>query len=302
MEGHGDLFRLRDRIPAFRMLRMSKYLSKLLLLIILSNPVLSQTSTFVTFNIRYDNPRDIKNNWLDRREKIIELFVHYEPAIIGIQEGLSNQVEFIDSSLTDYAYIGVGREDGKKKGEFCAVFYDTTKYALIKDSTFWLSQKPDTVSVGWDAALERICTYGLFKCIETEDSIWILNTHFDHRGMVAREKSARLVLRHIRQVNKENLAVVLMGDMNAAPDEEPIQILKTRLTDALEISGKPLYGPPGTFNGFSEQVMERRIDYFFTKNLNILSYVHIDDRLDNNKHISDHLPIMISIDFKSLNK
>ena len=125
--------------------------------------------------------------------------------------------------------------------------------------------------------------------------MWILNTHFDHRGRIARENSARLILKRIQQLNKENLPLVLMGDLNLTPAEEPIQILKTELTDALEISEKPLYGPAGTFNGFRDGIILRRIDYFFTQNLNVLSYTHIDDRLDDNKHISDHLPVMIKI-------
>lgn len=277
---------------------LRKYLLKALLLLVLANPAAGQTSTFITFNIRYDNPRDDKNNWLYRRDKVVELVMHYEPAIFGIQEGLLNQVEFMDSSLSEYTFTGIGREDGKNKGEFCAVFYDTTKFSLIEDSTFWLSEKPDTISIGWDAALERICTYGLFECLRSQERIWVFNTHFDHRGTLAREKSAELILGHIQRVNKENLPVILMGDLNTEPGEKPIEILKSGLTDALEISGKPLYGPVGTFNGFTERVMERRIDYIFTQQLDVLSYVHIDDRLDDNRQISDHLPVMITIKYK----
>lgn len=276
---------------------LRKYIPLVLLLLVLANPAAGQTSTLITLNVRYDNPLDDKDNWLYRRDKVVELVMHYEPAIFGIQEGLLNQVEFMDSSLSEYTFTGIGREDGKNKGEFCAVFYDTTKYSLIKDSTFWLSENPDTISIGWDAALERICTYGLFECLRSKKRIWVFNTHFDHRGRLAREKSAELILGHIRQVNKENLPVILMGDLNAEPGEKPIEILNTGLTDALEVSGKPLYGPLGTFNGFTERVMERRIDYIFTQHLDVLSYVHIDDRLDDNRHISDHLPVMITINY-----
>jgi endonuclease/exonuclease/phosphatase family metal-dependent hydrolase len=279
---------------------LRKFLPLVLLLLVPANPAAGQTSTLITLNIRYDNPRDDKNNWLYRRDKIVELVMHYEPAIFGIQEGLLNQVEFMDSSLSEYAFTGIGREDGKNKGEFCAVFYDTTKYFLIKDSTFWLSENPDTISIGWDAALERICTYGLFECLRSKKRIWVFNTHFDHQGNLAREKSAELVLGHIRRVNTENIPVILMGDLNAEPGEKPIEILKSGLTDALEISGKPFYGPVGTFNGFTERVMDRRIDYIFTQHLDVLSYVHIDDRLDDNRHISDHLPVMITINLDVL--
>lgn len=270
-------------------------LTPFLILILISITALGQPSNLITFNIRYDNPQDMENNWKNRKDKLIRLILHYEASIVGTQEGLLNQVEFMDSCLTGYKYIGVGREDGHTQGEYCAIFYDTTKYRLISDSTFWLSESPGKVSVGWDAALERICTFGLFEHLDTKQRIWIFNTHFDHLGKTARENSASLILETIKQINTENLPVVLMGDFNATPEEKPIQILKAGLTDALDISGKPLYGPAGTFNGFTEEVMVKRIDYFFTGNLDVLSYTHIDDRLDNNNHISDHLPVMITI-------
>ena len=116
------------------------------------------TKTIISYNIRYDNKWDKENNWLLRRNRLCQLLKDYKPSIFGIQEGLVHQVAFIDSSLSKYEYIGVGREDGKLKGEFCAIFYDTTRFENKKNSTFWLSETPDAASVGWDAALERICT------------------------------------------------------------------------------------------------------------------------------------------------
>jgi len=109
-----------------------------------------------------------------------------------------------------------------------------------------------------------------------------MNTHFDHHGQMARENSARLILKRIEHFNKKNLPLLLMKDFNATPEEIPIQILKTKPTDALEISEKPLYGPPGTANGFTDRKIVNRIDYFFTKDVKVLSYAHIDDRRDNN--------------------
>ena len=220
----------------------------------------------------------------------------YSPSIIGIQEGLLNQVQYIDSSLINYDYVGVGRDDGKEKGEFCAIYFDTTRYVLLKNSTFWLSETPDTISVGWDAALERICTYGLFKDRITKKEFWVFNTHFDHMGIIAREKSSGLILKRIKKINRQSLPVILMGDFNAIPNSPPVKELITELSDALQISTEKLHGPGGTFNGFNEDLpIEKRIDYIFTKNLKVLSYTHVNDRLENNRHISDHLPVMIKI-------
>jgi len=283
-------------------MRTIKYLTPFLVLILISVPALCQTSTFITFNIRYDNPRDLENNWHQRKSSVVRLIQHYDASFIGTQEGLNHQVEYIDSCLSDYAYIGVGRDDGYTKGEYCAIFFDSTKFRVIREGTFWLSESPGNVSVGWDASMERICTFGLFEHQCSEMKIWIFNTHFDHIGPKARANSASLILEKIEQINKEDEPVVLMGDFNATPDDKPIQILKKGISDALELSENPLYGPVGTFNGFADEVMNRRIDYIFVAGLDVLSYTHIDDRRENNLHVSDHLPVMITLDFITENQ
>ena len=277
-------------------------ISNILLIMLFSLSVSGQSYKLISYNIKYDNVKDTVNSWEKRKNKMVSLIEYYHPAFLGIQEGLLRQVEFMDESLPAYSYIGVGREDGQEKGEFSAIFYDATKFKVINSSTFWLSESPKSVSVGWDAALERICTYGLFEDLNTKERIRVFNTHFDHRGQVARKESATLIIKKIQQINEDQLPLVLMGDFNATPDEGPIQILKTQLNDALEISEEPLYGPPGTFNGFDDRIISRRIDYFFTDNLHVLSYTHIDDRLNTNRHISDHLPVLIIVKTKSSHK
>jgi len=273
-----------------------QYILSVFILFTISSNIYSQPHSIISYNIRYDNNWDIENSWKIRRNKISQILVQYSPSIIGIQEGLLNQVQYIDSSLIDYDYVGVGRDDGKKKGEFCAIYFDTTRYVLLKNSTFWLSETPDTISVGWDAALERICTYGLFKDRITKEEFLVFNTHFDHIGVVAREKSSELILKRINKINHQSLPVILMGDFNSIPNSSPVKEIKTELSDALQISLEKLQGPRGTFNGFNEDLpIEKRIDYIFTNDLKVLSYTHINDRLNNNRHISDLLPVMIKI-------
>ena len=275
-----------------------KYLFLLLIFSWISGIAICQETNFITFNIRYDNPGDKENNWHLRKQNVVELILHYEASFIGTQEGLNHQVEYIDSCLNDFTYIGVGRDDGKAEGEYCAVFFDSTMFRVIREGTFWLSETTETVSVGWDASMERICTFGLFEHRDNKQRLLIFNTHFDHIGPLARANSASLILQKIDEINEYNLPVVLMGDFNATPDDKPIQILKNGMTDAMEISEKPFYGPAGTFNGFTDDIMTRRIDYIFTDHLDVLSYTHIDDRRDNNLHVSDHLPVMISAGLK----
>jgi len=260
------------------------------------NTVYTQSHFLISYNIRYDNNWDVENSWSLRKNSIRQLLNDYNPSIFGIQEGLLNQVNFIDSALIKYDYVGVGRDDGKMEGEFCAIYFDTTRYKIRNNSTFWLSETPDVVSVGWDAALERICTYGLFENKTSGEEFWVFNTHFDHLGVIARKKSSALILKKIKEINTQSLPVILMGDFNSIPDSDPIKILKSDLIDALQISLENLEGPQGTFNGFDMMLpIDNRIDYIFTKNVKVLSYRHIDDRLNNNRHISDHLPVMIEI-------
>lgn len=279
-----------------------KYIFLLVLFISLAfsqdvlNTIYTQSNFLISYNIRYDNNWDVENSWSLRKNRICQLLNDYNPSIFGIQEGLLNQVGFIDSVLIKYDYVGVGRDDGKMKGEFCAIYFDTTRYKIRNNSTFWLSETPDVVSVGWDAALERICTYGLFEDKNSGEEFWVFNTHFDHLGVIARKKSSALILKKIKEINTQSLPVILMGDFNSIPDSEPIKILKNDLIDALQISLDNLKGPQGTFNDFDEMLpIDNRIDYIFTKNVKVLSYRHIDDRLNNNRYISDHLPVMIEM-------
>lgn len=267
-----------------------------LLLFIGSSIVYGQEIKVMTYNIKYDNVNDTVNNWNDRKEKLVELIEHYGPSFIGMQEALHRQVTYIDSSLTDFSYIGVGREDGQQKGEYSEIHYDSTRYKVLEHDTFWLSDTPDQVSVGWDAALERICTYGLFEDLESGEKLWVFNTHFDHKGETAREKSAELIVNKIKETNTDDLPVVLTGDFNLTPDEKPIHRITNYMRDGKEFTNSPFYGTSGTFNGFEpDRILNHRIDYIFVKNLKVENYTHIDDRLENLKYISDHFPVLTTL-------
>ncbi|MDB4292743.1 endonuclease/exonuclease/phosphatase family protein [Maribacter sp.] len=250
----------------------------------------------ISYNIKYDKVNDTVNNWNDRKSDMVALLKEQGPAFIGMQEVLLNQLEYLDTSLEDYSFIGVGRDDGIKKGEFSPIFYDTKKYELLVSNTFWLSKTPSIISVGWDAALERICTYGLFRDKMSQKQLWVFNTHFDHVGKKARKNSVKLILKKIKQLNVKNLPVILMGDFNLMPEEKPIRLIQKKMDDGQHISKAPMQGPKGTFNGFdTNDPMERRIDYIFTKGFAVESYDHIDQRLSSGKHISDHLPVLVSL-------
>lgn len=252
----------------------------------------------MTFNIRYDNPNDGNNTWELRKKSVVNLIEKYSPEIFGIQEGLKNQVKYLKENLKLYNYIGIGREDGFEKGEYCAIFYDTTQYALLKSSTFWLSDSSEKVSVGWDAALERICTYGLFEQLKTGKKVWIFNTHFDHIGETARQMSARLILNKIETLNTENFPIVLMGDFNSTEENEPIKIISSVFNDAKTESRKEFNGPIGTFNNFDRSYPANEcIDFIFVSNLPVKSCSHLTEKRNNDLFISDHFPVFAELIF-----
>ncbi len=250
----------------------------------------------ITYNIKYDDNSNGKNSWKVRKDAMIELIHKLSPDILGIQEGLIHQVEFLDSKMSDHKYVGVGRDDANRKGEYCAIFFNEKKYKLLKDSTFWLSENPDKVSVGWDAALERICTYASLENIKNANKIWVFNTHFDHIGNIAREKSARLLLEKIQMLNINKEPVLVMGDFNVEDNSKVIDILKQKLIDTMrdyEIEHK---GPVGTFNNFlNNQEIIKRIDYVFSNGFQTISHQHIDKKLESGDHISDHLPVFVEV-------
>ncbi len=274
---------------------MTKIILQALFLLSIISQCWGQSYEFMSFNIRYDNKDDGLDSWSHRQHDIANYIEKVSPAILGIQEGLHHQVEFLNTYLEDYKYVGVGRDDGLTKGEYCAIFYSIQSVSLLESGTFWLSETPTLVSIGWDAALERICTYGLFENKSTKQRFWVFNTHFDHKGVLAREHSAALIIDKIQKINNEQLSVVLMGDFNATPEKAPIAIFNEHMDDGLEISKQPPSGPVGTFNGFREETENRRIDYIFTSKFSVDSYSHEDARTRQNKYLSDHLPILISV-------
>lgn len=265
----------------------------LLILIIPGTGVLGQGFSVMSFNIRYDNAGDGINKWDLRKESVIALIENHHPAILGVQEALHHQLMYMDIELESYKYVGVGRDDGKTTGEYSAILFDTTIFSVISSNTFWLSETPEEISVGWDASMERICTYGLFERKADNKRIWVFNTHFDHIGIKARERSAELILRIINEVNPADYSLILMGDLNSTSESAPIQRIKSEMQNAKAISKSVKARPKGTFNGFDHTAtMENQIDYIFVTGVDVLFYQHINEKRKDGNFISDHLPVI----------
>lgn len=227
------------------------------------SPTLAQAQpelTALTYNIRYDNPGDGEDAWPKRRDFLAGQLRFHAPDIFGIQEGLHRQLEYLSEQLPAYTRVGVGRDDGKQGGEYSALFFLKKRFGLLASGTFWLSETPDTVSKGWDAALPRVCTFAHLHDSLSGKKLWVFNTHFDHIGKEARRRSAELILLKIKEKNTANEPVVLMGDFNAEPQEEPVAVLTHELRDARSMSLEPPFGPEGTFNAFKfNEPVKRRI-------------------------------------------
>tara|TARA_B100001093_G_scaffold519981_1_gene611843 strand:+ start:3510 stop:4346 length:837 start_codon:yes stop_codon:yes gene_type:complete len=259
----------------------------------------AQELTAFSINIRYNSNNDGDDLWELRKKEVVEHIATQKPSVFGVQEATHTQMLYLNEELPNYTYVGVGRDDGKTKGEYSAIFYHKGEVELIEEETFWLSSTPERVSKGWDAVIVRVCTYAKFKHIESERQFWHFNTHFDHIGQMARTESAILIREKIKSINREQLPVVLSGDFNALPEEQPIAELKKLFRDPLE--DIVLIGPLGTFNGFEVGVQpDRRIDYIFSDGFNVKSYKHLDDKRKNGRWISDHLAVSIHLFFKEL--
>lgn len=272
-----------------------------LLFMFFSFSLVAQDLNVMSFNIRYNTTADSLNAWPYRKDKVASQILFHEAHIIGVQEALHDQMMELQERLPQYKFAGVGRDDGKEKGEYSAIFYDTTRLQALQSKTFWLSQTPEIAgSKGWDAQITRVVTWIKFRDRKTKKIFFAFNTHFDHIGKEARKESAKLVLQKVKEIAGSTPAFVT-GDFNAHPDDEPIQIIldaatPLRLTDSKEISKTPHYGPIGTFNGFKERERDDQpIDYIFLKGKwKVLKHATLSQTWEG-RFASDHFAVLARI-------
>lgn len=251
--------------------------------------------SIMSFNIRYDNPNDEKNSWTkaNRKQKAIKTIKKYHPAVLGLQEALHHQITDVAKELKNYDWVGVGRDDGKTKGEYVPIFYDKNKFKLLNSGYFWLSETPEKPSLGWDATCcNRITTWIHLK--EKNNDFYVFNTHFDHEGVIAQQKSSKLLISKIKTITNGKPTIIL-GDFNSIPNSKPIQILTKKFVDTYK---KDTSNIKSTFNGFKNYLTpKKRIDYIFvSKQITIKNSTIISDKIDN-LFPSDHLPVLSVISF-----
>ena len=257
----------------------------------------AQNLKLMTYNIRLDLESDGENKWSNRKDFWASQITFYEPDVFGIQEALPHQVTDIASVLPEYSYVGIGR-DGIGKGESSNIFFKKDRFKMVQENTFWLSETPEKISKGWDAALNRVCTYVLLKDNKTKKSFWVFNAHLDHIGELARTNAIQLILSKIKEVNTKNFPVFLTGDFNTEPNEQRITDLKKQMDDSYDITKQKPFGPTGTFNAFQYfEPVTKRIDYIFLSKNNpfkVAKYAVLTDS-KNLKFPSDHFPVLVEL-------
>ncbi len=271
-----------------------------IILIFASNIIMAQQINIISYNIRFNNPGDGVNAWPNRSSQVAALLNFHQADIFGLQEALIGQIEDIHAQMPQMKWVGVGRDDGEKAGEFSPLFYNSEKFTALKSGGFWLSETPEKPGLGWDAACNRVCSWLLLKENKSKKKFMVFNTHFDHMGVKARTESAKLILRKIKALNPSGFPVILTGDFNLTPEQEPISVITSELQDSRSITKQAAYGPTGTFNGFKfDSPLKDRIDYVFVSNsIEVKRYGVLTDSKDL-RYPSDHLPVFVNLEFKA---
>ena len=248
----------------------------------------------MTFNIRLSPREDFDgdNCWNNRREAVIRMLEESKPDLFGIQEGYITQVNYMEENLPEYGRYGVCRDDGLERGEANAIFWRNDRFDMKQCQTYWLSETPDTVSLGWDGACRRIVTWAQLRDKETGRDIWFFNTHFDHVGKVAREEAGKLIVARMDALVPEGDAIFLTGDFNANWDDPILDPIRSELQNCRETA--PLTDDGNTFHAWGKKDVPAGtdiIDHIFYKNATPVLFQTLDSDKYGRWLISDHYPI-----------
>lgn len=284
-----------------------KFLVAIVLLLLLFPGIHSQqllktdfSFRLVSYNIRFDNPNDGDNVWINRSDRVANLLRLHKADMFCLQEALTNQIEDLQAEFPEYEIYGVGRDDGKTRGEFCPIFYDARKFEKLEYGTFWLSETPEkSGSTGWFATLPRITSWVKIRDKATGKMFYVFNTHLDHASEKARDKGSELIMQKISKLT-EGLPVILCGDFNAKPGSKPYNNVvnssreSIQMFDARMAAEYPHHGPTFTFVGWDFiGVPGNIIDYIFVSpKVKVVQHAILGDNYDG-VYPSDHLPVLI---------
>ena len=278
---------------------LKKFIFAFVILVIGYSPIKAQHMIVGSYNLRYANTNDIGNLWQDRAPVIASLIRFHGFDIIGTQEGLRHQLDDLSKMLPEFERYGIGREDGIIGGEHSAIFFNKNKFGLVENGDFWLSETPEKPSKGWDAAINRICSW--VKLVEKSSgkSFYVFNAHYDHKGVLAREESSKLVLKKIQDIAGD-IPAMFMGDLNGDHSSGWYKLIASsgHLRDAYDRA--PIrYANNGSFNGFGNSIEQRNIidHVFLSSSFNVIRHGILTDTYMG-KYPSDHFPVLVEVDFK----
>ncbi len=258
----------------------------------------AQDIRIATYNVRYDNKGDSGNLWVNRYP-VIKALVHFHDFdIFGTQEALRHQLDSLSANLPGYAWYGLGRDDGQAKGEHSAIFYKKDKYKVLGKGDFWLSETPEKPGPGWDARLNRICSWLQLQDVKSKKKFYVFNVHYDHQGVKARQESSKLILEKIKTIAGNN-PVLLTGDFNGDHNSEWYKLIANSnvLFDTYRLVKSP-YANNGSFNSFKTPTSSAIIDHIFvTKQFSVKRWGILTDSYFG-KFPSDHFPVVADVTLK----
>jgi endonuclease/exonuclease/phosphatase family metal-dependent hydrolase len=276
------------------------------------NPPRPLELKIVSFNLRYRNAADKQkgDGWDDtRRPAVATVLRKLDADVIGTQEGLVSQLRDIARDLPAYAWAGVGRKDGKSRGEFTAVFYKKERFDLLETQNFWLSETPETPgSRSWKSACERVLTAARLREKNTGRQLWFLNSHFDHVSELARQKSAELVLERLKKLDPA-VPVFFTADFNTAAVRSKTYKALTvpgAFLDTWELAAERLNPDYDTYQGFNRNPKRNargatRIDWILVRPVagaplpKVFKAGVIIDRRPDGGFPSDHFPVSATL-------
>lgn len=268
------------------------------LLLLFSAQIQAQDIRIATYNVRYDNKGDSGNLWVNRYPVIKALVLFHDFDIFGTQEALRHQIDSLSANLPGYAWYGSGRDDGQSKGEHSAIFYKKNKYKALGKGDFWLSETPEKPGPGWDARLNRICSWLQLQDVKSKKKFYVFNVHYDHQGVKARQESSKLILEKIKTIAGNN-PVLLTGDFNGDHNSEWYKLIANSnvLLDTYRLVKSP-YANNGSFNSFSVPSSTAIIDHIFvSKQFSVKRWGILTDSYFG-KFPSDHFPVVADVTLK----
>ena len=250
----------------------------------------------MSYNIRTGTAKDGTNSWNFRFSSTAMMLDEVKPDVFGIQEALNSQVMYIDEMCENYDYVGGGRDDGKKKGEYTAIFWNKKTVKKIKWGMFWLSETPDKPSKGWDAKCMRTATWAVMKHKKSGKEFFFINTHLDHVGTEARKNALSLIISQVEKLNKDSLPVVFTGDFNLNHDSPVLSALDGKFQNTRKIAAKT--DSNRTFNKWGKEKGDKIIDHIYVSGFSsCMEYRTVTEKFGDRKFISDHYPIISILTF-----